>query len=697
MLIKSIEFENFLVFDGVQSIEFDLGSSHNLTLILAPNNAGKTSVIRALKYLLYGETDEAALKRFANLRMLQRTAAQEIVECGVKARFVDGSRESTVRRWFSLEKNGAGIHDYIFLEAYVERIRHEDESDDIDPSREEATINAGLAGIMPPDIFDFFFFAGEDLSARLRQADSNLLEGIKRLLYQDEWERCKSTIAGVRKTTQSELRKLVQADQERDTESALMRKVESDLAKQTKARQKLIDEIEGFDKLWQAADRELTALHRKSNPEQGKQLVKRKANKELRKQQQATADSKARDVIGKGSPAVLLQNRFEGVRAIFHDLEKQHLLPPDYSERLLSDIQARESCICSRTIKKGTDEWRAIETLREACYQEAVSRSLYDLSKDLRKGVRTGLPEMADTVLAALRESRDNTKKLATEIGNLEHEIQQLENSYDPDVEALIEEQKKKRLAAERSKQGLPATLQNIESQIRMSKNVEQELRTKIRSKSKSKRGQIVFEADELNKKLEELTDDCLKSLMQSSKRYLADHVSDLYNEIVTDGSYAVIDDKTGLPGIERSGVSGLASGGGQDQALLLSFLIALSTLRRAVNEELRKIFKVKEATEQCFFMDSVFGQTDKNYRQAIAEALPQKMPQLCVLVANQQWDEYVAAGLEEHLTATYGFVLHTHKESDKERCIFELFGKRVSLYSRLPSDIEPHTVITKL
>lgn len=54
MLIKELRISDFLVFPGEQVITLPTEGESNLVVILAPNNTGKTNVIRALKFFFYG-------------------------------------------------------------------------------------------------------------------------------------------------------------------------------------------------------------------------------------------------------------------------------------------------------------------------------------------------------------------------------------------------------------------------------------------------------------------------------------------------------------------------------------------------------------------------------------------------------------------------------------------------------------------
>lgn len=54
MLVKRITLENFLPFQGKQSIDFATDPDRNVTLIMGDNGAGKTSLAQAFEWCLYG-------------------------------------------------------------------------------------------------------------------------------------------------------------------------------------------------------------------------------------------------------------------------------------------------------------------------------------------------------------------------------------------------------------------------------------------------------------------------------------------------------------------------------------------------------------------------------------------------------------------------------------------------------------------
>lgn len=55
MIIRHLTFHHFLLYHGDQQLELPTEGEHTLTVVVAPNNAGKAFIIRGLKFWFYGE------------------------------------------------------------------------------------------------------------------------------------------------------------------------------------------------------------------------------------------------------------------------------------------------------------------------------------------------------------------------------------------------------------------------------------------------------------------------------------------------------------------------------------------------------------------------------------------------------------------------------------------------------------------
>lgn len=55
MLLKGIVLENFRQYKGTQMIKFSTDKENNVTVIIGQNTGGKTTLVRAFIWALYGE------------------------------------------------------------------------------------------------------------------------------------------------------------------------------------------------------------------------------------------------------------------------------------------------------------------------------------------------------------------------------------------------------------------------------------------------------------------------------------------------------------------------------------------------------------------------------------------------------------------------------------------------------------------
>ena len=57
MLIKSLRMENFRQFKGTTKVDFSCDPDRNVTIILGDNTFGKTTLLQAFNWCLYGVAD----------------------------------------------------------------------------------------------------------------------------------------------------------------------------------------------------------------------------------------------------------------------------------------------------------------------------------------------------------------------------------------------------------------------------------------------------------------------------------------------------------------------------------------------------------------------------------------------------------------------------------------------------------------
>jgi len=698
MLIDRLCFRDFLVFKGSQEIRFRSERGRNLTLVLAPNNTGKTSIIRALEFLLYGEVRPAFLGRLPNLARVKELGQNETAKSLVEATIRVGASKYTITRQLLFSRAADDDPPARVHEVQLAAIEHRP---DTDRRREPGPdLEGTVSRFVPRAMFDFFFFKGEELKAKLLtdDPDRDVLDELKRLLYRSELESVTDVCKKAEQTVGKELARIAEHESEYRSAIAILGDLEDKLAKQreelsrdTRLREHFVAQAKELD----GAIANLAAI---SNPNARQQLESIRKQLEKNREDQRLLEIKRNDVVGSDATSALADLVAPAVRVLLEDMRERRLLPPDLSEGLLVRLLNEHTCICGREIARDSAEEKTIEVLRSGCISEQVSNDLWTLDTLTEPTHGGGFRSKRLTVLTRLEEyQRRLTDLLSAEL-QLERAKKDLEASVDENVAQRLAAKRLERSQCQAEAQRLEAQISELRSRIAGEDELKRRLEGEInRLGAATSQSPLLKARSQICRDLEKAARGCQKDLEEAILKQLRGTVTSLYDSIVNDGSRAHVDGKSLLPTIERSGVKGLAAGGGQEQAVLLCYLIALGKLRQTINQKLRDHFRITEFTEQAFFMDSVFGQMQPEYQQGIARLLPEHISQLVVLLAGQQWTDHVAEGLKGKITCIYGLELSTPKKIRENEYAFRVGGKSVVLARQLGKTEEAFTTIRKL
>lgn len=173
MKINSIKLYNFSSYEGETVFDFNsTNDKKNIVLIGGKNGAGKTSLFTAIKIALYGPLAYgylgvnpryiAKIKELINTKTFQQDRVETEVQLAISLNMEGDIKEYVItRKWdytnqklneeFYIESEG-----HIFLEQEVSYFQNY------------------LQGILPPDIFEFFLFDGEEVGNIFSTSNYNL-------------------------------------------------------------------------------------------------------------------------------------------------------------------------------------------------------------------------------------------------------------------------------------------------------------------------------------------------------------------------------------------------------------------------------------------------------------------------------------------------------------------------------------------
>lgn len=215
MKIEKIILQNFGPYIGTQELDLSVENGSPVVLILGENMKGKTTLLRALRWVLYGVVhahDGKELKSigFANYDALKNSHQ---VEVSVEVHISDDSEEFFIKRKFVVQGD-------LDLEAEERRIISQDVlmKPKNGPALSAKDIPEAVGRILHPEIADFFLFDGEmlqDFEEKLRsneKASALVKSSIEKILGLQSLRLLDSDFEFFRKDFTSELQKIAKLD-----------------------------------------------------------------------------------------------------------------------------------------------------------------------------------------------------------------------------------------------------------------------------------------------------------------------------------------------------------------------------------------------------------------------------------------------------------------------------------------------------
>lgn len=706
MIFEKLTLHNFQRYHGTSSIEFpDPAESKSIVLILAPNNSGKTTVLRALEFLLYGNLhgyNQHTIWNLANSHARKSTPEGENLAVWVEARVRIANNEPiTIRREFSIRENGP---DRWMAEGPYLLWKKEDLARIPFIPDADGSLQSQIEADVPIDLFSWFYFAGEPASGRMSSSNSTALtEPLKKAIQLRRWSDAIITT----KETLNDLRKqLKRASESHGAYAELSRR--SDVVTRNKeSKQEALIELNGqLEELrseFQKLDAECSRTSQKAQESQ--ELYQRLKDQEQKRDRAKDALDQIQKEIGllvtKGAGLPLLAPALSEIEQRLEGLRQANLLPADISKGFIERLLASAQCVCGRVHDEGAR--KHLESYLEQTLASHTNNDLVNLANALEGGSSSALRSLID---GYPQEFRSACGRKTEAIRNLQ-EARDAIDDLKPQVESSSIEAFN-RLVRQRNDVAQKIKVQEKEwdelsRSIKAQEDTLKELREQM-AKARPKRG-----ADKLSKleKAIEINETLVENLREGQQSFhntvydlLQERLSHHFDPAVSGDNRAKLDRQTLLPMIiDSAGNTIKNAGGGETQVLSIAFVVSLAELRTQINNDMKEIgLAGRLLGEQSFILDSPFTSADHNYMRAIADFLPNKAPQLLVLLAKQNWPDTVREALEPHIASAYGITLHTSATAhDPTSFQFQLNGKSICLREEIDEKEESYTTFNKI
>ena len=376
MLLKEIKFENFRQYKGKQTIEFSVDPEKNVTVILGQNTGGKTTLVQAFIWCLYGDNtfDDDNLLNAEEYQYLSDSCPPEVErKVCVVVSLIHNDREYIFERSKKYQKTNRGIKSssdiFNILEANDGRFC---------PVTSDER-NSVVYRILPRELAEYFFFWGE----RIENLDSkkNIDRAVKNFLglsaIDNARKHLKAAGASFNRnfnvTTLNENGKKIELGQRRLDE------IEKEIPKKERELEEIKKNVDYYTDEYEKYNQELENNKNSADAQNAvNNLKKRKEN--VIKQGNEAYSKILRDFNKKGYQW-LLTFFSDDINSILDNLpdEKKGLVYQ--SEKSILEILNRGKCLCGCNLKEGDQLFNHVLSELEKLPPKSISSSVDEYKK----------------------------------------------------------------------------------------------------------------------------------------------------------------------------------------------------------------------------------------------------------------------------------------------------------------------------
>lgn len=681
-----MELKEFRQFGGAQRIEFSQDEEKNVTLIYGANGSGKTTVLNAFTWALYGVfTDD-----FEQPDRLLHDALWESLPnrgSGVASASVEFEHDRSIWR---LTRSARFVKDEDRPQRPttidVELLRTELPGG---TTRAVGNPTEAISQTLPAELHRFFFFNGERIEHLTRAtAYDEIGTAIKTLLDLETLERAVAHLPTARRKLESELVKLdksktLAAHQQRKEE--LLREVETadqHLSELAANRAAALEERDLVAQRLRALEG-ASALQGQRDKAEGELARNRARDLEVRR--------KLHEVLSDQGFLAFTRVLAESTVDRFDKLRERKQLPAPLKRQFVEDLLHDETCICGSALPTGSTERHQVEGWLFQASLADVEETWTRLATESKHFVqsREDLHKRLDDLQRDLAAIADEDRVLEERLSELSaqlkdmplEEVRQLEAQYE-DVQRRISKYDQgiggATLRRDEAKKGVEQAERQIDqAELKDAEAVLAQRRAHVAAEAERVLSQVLrIRTDGIRTELDRRIKETFRAI--TYKPFVPSLGPDFTLQLTT---------PEGSPAVRSTG---------ENQVLSLSFVGALAGMARERYEEAKAApGGGLEATGGIYpiVMDAAFGNLDESYRRDVARALPTLAPQIIVLVSKAQGLGVVQEELRPRVGKAFVVQFDTSKQDAPVETI-DVFGSERPYIQQSPDGIDRANIV---
>lgn len=679
MILERLVLENFRQFRGRQQLVFSDLRERNVTIIHAENGFGKTTLLNALLWGLYGadgltddfERPDLLIHEGLAHQCRDPHALVTRVEVAFKH---DGDRYVLTRELTLAEQR----FDPKKARVTLEQMRDGQTFTVDNPQRR-------IQAIVPLGISNFLFFNGERIDHLAMQRNSaEVTEAIHQMLGLNL---LKTTIEDLQQNVRGRLRKELQDENLSDEKRELIAGLERLEVTVAKTKESIAQA--GRNQSAIAAAIDVIDASLEANREAHENQTRRKRLEQDREELGAERDGierKLAKLIAEDGYTLFTDDLVARGRGIMAGLREQNMIPAPVIDSFLQKLLDEKVCICTRHLEPGSPECEAVQRLLSQAPSQDFNNAVSAI--DHAVGLLEATSKQTRTQLVELNTQRLESGRRIREVDEeLEDIHQRIGGNLNDEVQAL--EEKRKQLLLDRD--ASVALVGRLEGQMDKALEDIEATNRQIREIQDQEEG-----AARAQRRLDAV-EECIRILQQildaetqELRPILNDEIDSHFRKIIDRQYWAELTPSYTLkirkkvPGREEGeevAEIDVALSSGQRQVTSLVFIASLLALARR-RSEIPTIVKGLSGNVFPLVTDSPFGQLSI-FRWGVARWIPDLAPQVVLLVSPKQYDGEVAQALHEtgRIGKQYYLAYHGPVMPERAKPEMEIDGRSAKVY----------------
>lgn len=660
MLIKQITLSNFRQYKEKQVVEFSCDKEKNVTVILGDNTSGKTTLIQAFNWCLYGLTSFKT-RELINSESLQEMGLYSTNEVSVEVELQHEERLYVIRRTQTVTKNE--INRAPTFARPILKVEYQEangEMQEVPPVEAQNTVDK----ILPEALSGYFFFDGEHIAdinnkGNVVSAVRGLmgLETISEAVDHFDPKKANSVISRLHKELD------IGQDQKDVQLKANLSAAKEKLQSLEQRKNQVENEINYFEDRKKELDAKILANAATKVRQEEKLRIERDLNY-LQGNQETVERQIVRDFT-KDSYKFFAKSLYAKVYKVIADAKQDGEGIPKMHSDSIEFILKRGKCICGADLTLNQGAVNNIRYEQSLLPPQHIGTEIREFKRDCQRA-ETEVEDYAEVIKSDYIRIRENANQIDDKKSQLTELSRLLQGNVDVGKFERDNVENEKQLKEKRM------LLVNISSSIGEVKNQIQSLESTINglqvATEKNKRiNSYIAYATKIYEWFKQSYDKSEKEV----KEDLYTSINDLFSQMYHGQRTVEIDDNyhITLKVDNGKGVFVNDTSPGLDTVKNFAFIAGIVDLaRKKAQTKGNELEGIQYSSEPYpIVMDAPFSNADDKHIANISKVLPQVAEQVILVVMNKDW-EYAQSNMINKVGMLYQIEKHSEIKSSIRR-----------------------------